>query len=58
MSLSPEEIAYELTHIAETISSEPAGMTNEELLNKIYSILKRVSSVNYTYYKQTTNAAY
>jgi two-component system CheB/CheR fusion protein len=54
MSLSPEEIAYELTHIAETISSEPAGMTNEELLNKIYSILKRVSSVNYTYYKQTT----
>ena len=54
MSLSPQEIAEELTHIAETISASPTGMTNEELLNKIYSILKRVSSVNYTYYKQTT----
>ncbi len=54
ISLSPEEIAGELTHIAETVAAEPIGMTNEELLNKIYSILKRVSSVNYTYYKQTT----
>lgn len=54
MSLSPEEIADELTHIAETVATEPIGMTNEELLNKIYSILKRASSVNYTYYKQTT----
>jgi two-component system CheB/CheR fusion protein len=36
------------------MSSEPSGMTNEELLNKIYSILKQVSNVNYTYYKQTT----
>jgi two-component system CheB/CheR fusion protein len=54
LSLSPDDIAAELTHIADTMNSEPAGMTNEELLNKIYSILKRVSNVNYTYYKQTT----
>jgi two-component system CheB/CheR fusion protein len=54
MVLSPADIAKELTHIAESMSSEPSGMTNEELLNKIYSILKRVSNVNYTYYKQTT----
>jgi two-component system CheB/CheR fusion protein len=54
MVLSPADIAEELTHIAESMSSEPSGMTNEELLNKIYSILKRVSNVNYTYYKQTT----
>lgn len=54
LSLSPEDIAAELTHIAATMNSEPNGMSNEELLNKIYSILKRVSNVNYTYYKQTT----
>jgi two-component system CheB/CheR fusion protein len=54
ISLSPQDISVELTHIAETISSAPSGMTNEELLNKIYSILKQVSNVNYTYYKQTT----
>jgi two-component system CheB/CheR fusion protein len=54
ISLSPQDIAAELTHISETISSAPSGMTNEELLNKIYSILKQTSNVNYTYYKQTT----
>lgn len=54
LSLSPEDIAGELTRIAETIESETTGMTNEELLNKIYSILKKVSNVNYTYYKRTT----
>jgi len=54
MSLPPEGIADELTHIALTLGKEPAGMTDEELLNKIYSILKKASNVNYTYYKQTT----
>ena len=54
MSISPEAIAEELTHLASSISNGTIGMSNEELLNKIYSILKKVSNVNYTYYKQTT----
>ncbi len=53
-SISPEAIAEELSRISASISSGAVGMSNEELLNKIYSILKKVSNINYTYYKQTT----
>lgn len=56
MSLGPQAIAEELTHIAVSMSSGTVGMSDEELLNKIYSILKKVSNVNYTYYKKTTIA--
>jgi two-component system CheB/CheR fusion protein len=54
LSIGPEAIAEELTRISASMSSGAMGMTNEELLNKIYSILKKVSNINYTYYKQTT----
>ncbi len=53
-SLEPAQLAEELTNIALSFVSGTAGMSNEELLNKIYSILKKVSNVNYTYYKPTT----
>ncbi len=54
MCLSPAEIAVELTHLGKTIASGTIGMSDEELLNKIYSILKKTTGVNYTYYKKTT----
>lgn len=54
LSIGPEAIADELTRISASISNGAVGMSNEELLNKIYSILKKVSNINYTYYKQTT----
>jgi len=54
MCIPPEAIAGELTHIAVSLTATVMGMSNEELLNKIYSILKKVSNINYTYYKQTT----
>ena len=54
MSIGPDAIAEELTRISASLSSGTVGMTNEELLNKIYSILKKASNINYTYYKQTT----
>lgn len=54
MVLGPEALAEELTHIAASVSNGTVGMSDEELLNKIYSILKKVSGVNYTYYKPTT----
>ncbi|MCH3942157.1 MAG: chemotaxis protein CheB [Atopobiaceae bacterium] len=54
MVISPEAIAEELTHIALSVSNGTMGMSDEELLNKVFSILKKVSGVNYTYYKPTT----
>jgi two-component system CheB/CheR fusion protein len=54
MVLSPESIAEELTHIALSVSSTDVEMTDEELLNKVFSILKKATGVNYTYYKPTT----
>ena len=58
--LSPEEIAEEMPHIAASLfarnSEHSAGLqpSDETMLSKIFSILKSISNVNYTYYKQTT----
>lgn len=54
LSIGPEAIARELARISASISNGAVGMSSEELLNKIYSILKKVSNINYTYYKTTT----
>ena len=58
--LSPQEMAVEMPHIAASLfarnSEHEAGLkpTDETVLTKIFSILKSISNVNYTYYKQTT----
>lgn len=56
--ISPEEIALELQHISGTIAA-PSHISTEqevdnELMRKVYMILKKVSNVNFTHYKQTT----
>ena len=58
--LTPEEIVMEMPHISASLfarsSEHEAGIkpTDETILTKIFSILKSISNVNYTYYKQTT----
>jgi two-component system CheB/CheR fusion protein len=54
LSLGPDAIADELAKIGKSMAGEVEGMSDEELLNKIYSILKKASNINYTYYKQNT----
>lgn len=56
--LSPEEIAVELQHISGTDFSPEREKTEQEidteLMRKVYAILKKVSNINFTHYKQTT----
>ena len=56
--ISPEEIAMELQHIAGSPIAAVHGKTvqeiDSELMKKVYTILKKVSNVNFTHYKQTT----
>ncbi len=56
--ISPEEIAMELQHIAGAPIASTHGKTaqeiDSELMKKVYMILKKVSNVNFTHYKQTT----
>lgn len=54
--LKPDSIAKELEHISKSVIDAEAqlGVTDEDLLAKIFSILKKVTNINYAYYKQTT----
>ena len=57
--ISPEEIALELQHISGAAASDVGhGKTEQEidteLMKRVYSVLKKVSNVNFTHYKQTT----
>ena len=56
--LTPEEIALELQHISGSPIVVARGKTEQEvdheLMKKVYLILKKVSNVNFTHYKQTT----
>ena len=56
--LSPEEIAIELEHISGLPLAAERGKTlqeiDAELMRKVYAVLKKVSNVNFTHYKQTT----
>ncbi len=57
--MSPEEMALELQHISRTASKQPLPLKtekeiDEELMKKIYLVLKQVSNINFTHYKQTT----
>ena len=57
--LSPEEIAVALEHIAAASRRPPRAPKTEreiddELMKKIYIILKKVCNINFTHYKRTT----
>lgn len=58
--LPPEAIAAEMPHISASFYSrssehgEGIRPSDETMLTKIFSILKSITNVNYTYYKQTT----
>jgi two-component system CheB/CheR fusion protein len=58
--LPPEDIAEEMPHIARALfardNEHGEGLipTDNTILTKIFSLLKSVTNVNYTYYKQTT----
>lgn len=56
--LTPEEIALELQHIVGTeisvVPGKPEQEVDNELMKKVYLILKKISNVNFTHYKQTT----
>ncbi len=56
---SPEKIALELMHISvsatkETPTLKTERQVDEELMKKVYIILKKISNVNFIHYKQTT----
>ena len=52
----PDSIAKEMAHIAHSMlnSSERFMLTDTDLMSQVFSILKNVTNINYTYYKQTT----
>ena len=54
--LKPDSIAKELDHISRSVidAQTQLGSTDEDLLSKIFSILKNATNINYAYYKQNT----
>ena len=52
----PDSIAKEMAHIAHSMlnASERFMLTDNDLMSQVFSILKNVTNINYTYYKQTT----
>ena len=56
--ISPENIALELQHIAtaagEKVHEKTEMEIDADLMKKVYMILKKISNVNFTHYKQTT----
>ncbi|MDD3411525.1 MAG: chemotaxis protein CheB, partial [Eubacteriales bacterium] len=57
--ISPERIALELQHISNAAHKTAAPMKSikeidEDLMKKIHIILKKISNINFTHYKQTT----
>ena len=57
--IAPEEIALELEHISRTTHELKEPMKterqiDEELMKRVYAILKKISNINFTHYKQNT----
>ena len=53
---NPESIAREMAHISASMlrSSNRLLLTDEDLMTQVFNILKNVTNINYTFYKQTT----
>ena len=56
MIRNPENIAREMAHIASSIADTSTRMqlSDNELLSRVFSILKQVTNINYQYYKHIT----
>ena len=54
--LNPDAIAKEMSHIAKSMSNTETRveLTDSDLMSQVFAILKNITNVNYTYYKQTT----
>lgn len=54
--LNPDSIAREMAHISRSIADagERLQLSDGDLMSQVFSILKNVTNVNYSYYKQTT----
>ncbi len=52
----PDSIAKEMAHIAASMvdSTSRLQLSDHDLMSQVFSILKSVTNINYTYYKQTT----
>ena len=56
MIQKPDSIAREMAHIARSMIDASARflMSDQDLMSQVFSILKNVTNINYTFYKQTT----
>ncbi len=56
MVLNPDSIAREMRHIAASMvdAGNKLQLSDGDLMAQVFSILRDVTNVNYTYYKQTT----
>ena len=56
MVLNPDSIAREMRHIAASMvdAGNKLQLSDGDLMAQVFSILRSVTNVNYTYYKQTT----
>ena len=54
--LNPDSIAREMAHISRSMADagQRLQLSDGDLLSQVFSILKNVTNVNYSYYKQTT----
>ena len=54
--LNPDAIAREMSHIAKSMinSETKVELNDSDLMSQVFAILKNVTNINYTYYKQTT----
>lgn len=54
--LNPDSIAREMAHISASMqdNGRKLQLTDGDLMSQVFSILKSVTNINYTYYKQTT----
>ena len=53
---NPDSIAREMAHIAASMvnASSRLQLTDEDMMAQVFNILKNVTNINYTFYKQTT----
>ena len=54
--LNPDSIAREMAHISRSIADagQRLQLSDGDLISQVFFILKKVTNINYSYYKQTT----
>ena len=53
---NPDSIAREMVHLSASMLNPTSRLqlTDEDLMSQVFNVLKSVTNINYTYYKQTT----